>query len=557
MYQAVATTASRTKKIDLLKRLRERTRREARRSTAAFSRLYRKVTPGPQQVEMAARFDDSRLKYQLDLWPRDHGKTQIYCLDGPLREICNDPDIRILIVQKTATEAEKVVSVVKTELEENRELRRDYAPIWLAKVGERDIVNKAGLAEDKTGAWQKRRIYCKRKRRGKDPTLEAVGVGGAITGGHFDLILCDDILDDENTKTEERCETVINWFFGTVLQLREPHTKVIVVGTLKTLLKNLYSEIMENPIWNVTVRSALLSHDIDEIKFTPHIELVKDQEQITGVTVHTEGVRVMWPAKWPIEALILDMLSSPRRIWRREKCNDLKALLERIFKRLQFRYFSPTDQPHYRRIIQSWDTAFKETAGAAYSAMTEWGQAPQGAFLRDVYRDKLEWPELSLAIPLFYLCAPIRPDVVLIEDKASGQSAIQSWRQGRGRDIWLEELRRYIDTPGSKLALVRLAEEMLARPGLPPTIHVPVVGVKVGSDSDKEARAEDASVWYAAGQVWHPELAALEPARRASFTAFEDELIGFPGRFKDFVDSAGQGILYLLGGQTSHRSGVV
>jgi len=536
----------------LVEAQRARLKRLARTNSAAWGAYYRGIVPGPQQWEMAARCDDPDIKYQADFWPRDHGKTEIFVNDLPLRMICEDPNVRILVVQKTAAEGRKSVSVVKTELEQNETLRADYRGHWLAAIGQPDIVNKAGMVDDKTGAWQAQRIYVKRTRVSKDPTFEAVGVGGAITGGHFDLIIVDDVLDDENTKTPERCQGIITWFFGTILQLREPHTKIIVVGTLKTMLENLYSVIQENPIWNVTIRSALLSHDdIDEIQYTPVVELKEGQEQVVAVQVHTPGVRVMWPAVWPIEALLLDMLGSPRRIWKREKLNDLQAMAEQIFKRHYFRYYSPQDPPRYRRVIQSWDTAFKETAGAAFSVMSEWGHGSAGAFLRDVFREKLEWPELSLAIGLLYLAAEIRPDAVLIEDKASGQSGIQEWSHGKDRESWIVEMRRYMEQPGAKLALVRLIEQVIHRPGLPSIIHVPVIPVKVGGEQDKEARAEDASVWYANGQVWHPE-------GRPFVEPFEQELLGFPGgRYKDQVDTTSQAVLYLLAGNQNYQSGQV
>lgn len=507
---------------------------------------------------MAARCDDESLFYHFDAEPRDHGKTEIYVNSGPLRRICEDPNIRILLVQKTGTEAKKSISVIKNELEQNRLLRANYRQHWLDTVGEPDIVNKAGMIDDKTGAWQAQRIYCKRTRVSKDPTMEGVGVGGAITGGHFDWIVCDDILDDENTKTLERCLTTINWFFGTILQLREPHTKISVVGTLKTLLENLYSVIADNPMWQTVIRSAILSHTLDEIDFEPIYKIVDGYRKIVDVKVNTPNVQVLWPDVWPIEKLLLDMLGSPRRIWRREKLNDLQAMAERIFKRHYFRYYSPQDPPHYYTVIQSWDTAFKDTTGAAYSVMSEWGHATAGAFLCDIFRDKLEWSELSLAIPLLYLSAPIRPDAVLIEDKASGQSAIQEWRQGKERSVWLAELRRYIQQPGAKLPLVLMAEAMLARPGLPSVIHVPVIPVNVGSEADKVARAEDASVWYANGQVYHPEPDLLPLEQREKLEAFESEHINFPdGRYKDQVDSGGQAVLYLLASTQQFHSGKI
>ncbi|RLC76907.1 MAG: hypothetical protein DRI81_09510, partial [Chloroflexi bacterium] len=75
--------------------------------------------PVAHQYEMARRIDDEHLQYQGDFWPRDHGKSEIFCIAYPLRRICEDPDVRILIVQKTADAAEKTLEVIKSELERN------------------------------------------------------------------------------------------------------------------------------------------------------------------------------------------------------------------------------------------------------------------------------------------------------------------------------------------------------------------------------------------------------------------------------------------------------
>ena len=81
----------------------------ARQDSAIFGRVWREdIVPGPHQYEMARRVDDSTLSYQGEFWPRDHGKSEIFCTDYPLRRICEDPNVRILIVQKTATEARAI-----------------------------------------------------------------------------------------------------------------------------------------------------------------------------------------------------------------------------------------------------------------------------------------------------------------------------------------------------------------------------------------------------------------------------------------------------------------
>jgi predicted phage terminase large subunit-like protein len=476
-------------------------RAAARHNSAIFAKVWREgVDPGAHQYEMARRVDSETIRFQADFWPRDHGKSEIFCIAYPLRQVCEDPDVRILIIQKTATEAEKTLQVIKTELERNRELKSYYAPHWEETVGQTDISNATGVVERegrREGAWQQRRIYVKRNRRGKDPTIEAVGVGGAITGGHFDIIILDDVEDDENTKTADRLRSMVQWFNGTVMQLREPHTKMIVVGTLKTNAQDIYKTILDNPVWNCRVVRAILEPDLDEIEYKP---VTNEERELVGVEVTTPGVKVLWPQRWPIEELLFEMLGSVRSIWIREKLNDLRALAGQIFKKDWFRYYDDIP-PEFEQIIQIWDTAWEEKEAADWSACTTLGLLKGQVYVLDVFREKLETPGLLAAMKAQY--ARWKPREVVIEDRASGKSAIQ----------------------------VLKVESKL-----------PVVAISPGG-RDKAARARAVTPYYESGRVLHR-------AGAIWLDVFEDELLMFPeGENDDQVDTIVYGLLRLFLGE--------
>ena len=78
------------------------------------------------------------------------------------------------------------------------------------------------------------------------------------------------------------------------------------------------------------------------------------------------------------------------------------------------------------RIVQSWDTAHKAAAINDPSVCGTWAETETGFYLIDVVRQRLEYPALKRAA--ISLAAKWRPDAVLIEDKASGQSLIQDLR---------------------------------------------------------------------------------------------------------------------------------
>lgn len=80
------------------------------------------------------------------------------------------------------------------------------------------------------------------------------------------------------------------------------------------------------------------------------------------------------------------------------------------------------------RIIQSWDTAIKAGAGHDASACATMGQLPDGMHrLLDMAVLRLEYPELKRM--LIELAERFRPEAILIEDKASGQSLLQDIRR--------------------------------------------------------------------------------------------------------------------------------
>ncbi len=103
----------------------------------------------------------------------------------------------------------------------------------------------------------------------------------------------------------------------------------------------------------------------------------------------------------------------------------IDQVFDRIIKREWFGYYED-DELRGKRIIvtiQSWDTAFKEKEENDYSVCETWHVTNEGYYLEDVWRDRVEFPELKKkAVELFNTYGP---NEILVEDKASGISLIQ------------------------------------------------------------------------------------------------------------------------------------
>jgi phage terminase large subunit-like protein len=95
-----------------------------------------------------------------------------------------------------------------------------------------------------------------------------------------------------------------------------------------------------------------------------------------------------------------------------------------LIKAAWFKHYAASGlPPHFDRIVQSWDTANKVTEVSDFSVCTTWGIAGKHLYLVDLLRRRMEYPELKRKVCAQY--ERFRPNVVPIEDKASGTQLIQ------------------------------------------------------------------------------------------------------------------------------------
>jgi predicted phage terminase large subunit-like protein len=89
------------------------------------------------------------------------------------------------------------------------------------------------------------------------------------------------------------------------------------------------------------------------------------------------------------------------------------------------RYRDPPEK--FDRVIQSWDTANKPTELSDYSVCVTLGVIGNRNYLLNVWRKKVGYPDLKRAVRQQY--DQFRPNVVLIEDRASGTQLVQELRE--------------------------------------------------------------------------------------------------------------------------------
>jgi predicted phage terminase large subunit-like protein len=172
---------------------------------------------------------------------------------------------------------------------------------------------------------------------------------------------------------------------------------------------------------------------------------------------------------------------------------------DRIIKREWFQvtgFINPEENRKY--ILQSWDTAFKKNEENDYSVCTTWEIYQNQYRLIDVFRERLEFPELKKKV--VELNEKFKPNEIIIEDKASGISLLQ-------------ELER--------------------------NTVLPIIPIKTGS-KDKVERVHSITPLIESGNV------VLYSLMEFDLNLFLDECEDFPnGEFDDMVDSMSQALEHL------------
>lgn len=161
----------------------------------------------------------------------------------------------------------------------------------------------------------------------------------------------------------------------------------------------------------------------------------------------------------------------------------------------------------FLRIVQSWDTAYKDSEINDPTVCTTWGETRHGYYLLDVYREKVAYPDLKRHVCSMAL--KWNPQAILIEDKSSGQSLIQELREG-------VEIEEEIDGVPHKRLFT------------PPVVAMDPQGV------NKVDRLVAVSSMFEAGLVYLPDV-------RPWLVDYEVELFAFPlSTNDDQVDSTSQ-----------------
>jgi phage terminase large subunit-like protein len=343
----------------------------ASHSPLFFDVYYCGMQYAKHRAEWLKRLDDERKQAIQErrknrillLAPRSHGKTEL-AVTYALRAICLNRDVRILWICASAPQAERRMSRVK-ELLKSEKIIEDWAS---------DI--EAGCLPFEGGgeSWTQRQIYVKRKNHSVDPTIQAIGSGGAITGAHFDIILADDLEDDDTVYSLTSREKTRRWFRGTVQPMLEPGGLMIVIGTRKHH-DDLYGHLKVDPTWSVLENPAIIKWPES---YEYETKEINGKSRITGVKVVGNPI-VLWQEHRPFEMLMEERMTIGSQMFAREFLNQVQDDSASAFKwewlqhaqergrNLSFYEIPQHINAEHFDIVQGWDFSLVQNAQHAES----------------------------------------------------------------------------------------------------------------------------------------------------------------------------------------------
>ena len=168
---------------------------------------------------------DQTVKRKLFVLPRGWLKTTVCSIAYPIWCSVRNPNIRILLVQNSATNAQKKLAAIRGQWEQNSLLRELFPE----------------LLPSKNSIWKADALCLSRTASYPEATYEAAGTSTKVTSRHYDKIIEDDTVapdldelgQDSLAPTHDEVQKAIGWHRTNVLPLMNnpQDDECLVVGT--------------------------------------------------------------------------------------------------------------------------------------------------------------------------------------------------------------------------------------------------------------------------------------------------------------------------------------
>lgn len=267
----------------------------------------------------------------------------------------------------------------------------------------------------------------------------ARGVGQGLAGRRAHISICDDVINEQTTDSGRK--DINKWYQKGLRTRLLPRGAEIIINTrwfvedLSGHMLKVDGELGKNEKtarpWKVVSLPAILNEEASK-----YLRNGLDKDE-TRFEVGTS----FWPEFWPTKVLLEKRETMAPGEWAALYQQNPISEEGGIVKRSNFKIWHEPKPPACKYVLISMDTAFSTSEEADFSAYTVWG------IFQRTYKDFEDGPDLiqdcmimlgagkgrwdfaELCNKVQDLNAEKKPDFIIIEKKASGQSLIPELRK--------------------------------------------------------------------------------------------------------------------------------
>lgn len=348
------------------------------------------------------QFANGEIKRLMVFMPPRHGKSELVSRKLPAFIFGINPNAQIIL----ASYASELASLMNRDVQkiiDSPSYAELFPETFLRKFHKR--TNDSGPSASRTTELFE--IV------GHKGMFRSCGVGGGITGMGADYAIIDDpIKNQEEAFSKVYRDKVWHWYQSTLSTRLEKNDHILLTMTrwhdddLAGRLLKLTKEDENSDKWEIISFPAIKENSFNK----------NDPREIG---------EALWPWKYPQERLKKMKANFGSFFWGSMYQQDPVPTEGGLFKREWWKTYK--EAPVFTKIVQFWDCAQKVGISNDYSVCSTWGVTNNGYYLLDVWRNKVEAPQLEQTSQNLYL--KWQPHQVVIEDKSSGSSLIQNLRQ--------------------------------------------------------------------------------------------------------------------------------
>lgn len=394
-------------------------------------------TNNPLHIGMCRRWQKrSNARYTIDLLPRSHLKTSCFTEAGSLWEqIITPGGLRILIANAKLDNAEAIIANIKTCVESN-DVFRWLFPEYCPDLAPKELRRRCKWLNDRLD------FPCSKWAGRKEGNIQVMSVGASLVSKHYDLMIFDDPVNDDNTTTKELRDKIDRWYRN-ALQLRhDANSRIRLIGT-RWHFDDLYSRLIRREM----LRRKHLKAEGKNVRprYWIHHRQVVEKVDIGGETiVGYENVQPIWPERFTKEAIEEIKEENGSYIFSCQYMNNPLPEEDAVFRYSDIVFVDEYDIPEETVTFIACDIAVEENNASDWWVITVAQFDTDGRmYVREIVRDRLLTS--SFLSHVASLTKKWKPRRVVIETTGFQKTlnkVYRQWSARNGMNIPWSEIKR-------------------------------------------------------------------------------------------------------------------